>query len=379
MCVWSLSSETEMDWARAGKPNAASVAAHAQPKRHSVQPVPAGPGSSSVGRDHRACSTLNAMLFLLSGWKVKRGQLASRRARKPHARWRGGQARSVCFRLVDGPKRKPASQTFSGYVPAITNTGNAEGKIGRVLVAGIFRVFSADGRTVQPRRTFVKMSTKTCLPQIDDGLFLTDGGLETTLIFHEGWSCRISPPFTCSRMRRARAALRTYSRATWRSREAMAPASCWKARPGGRAATGATSSAIRARRSPRPTGRSIALMGESGAEYETAAPPMVISGCVGPRGDGYDPGKRDERGRGAGLSRARRSACSPRRASTWSAAITMTNVNEAIGVTRAAQAAGMPVAISFTVETDGRLPTGRPGRGDHGGRRARPARGRPTT
>ena len=39
-------------------------------------------------------------------------------------------------------------------------------------------------------------------------------------------------------------------------------------------------------------------------------------------------------------------------------AITMTNANEAVGLTRAAQAAGMPVAISFTVETDGRLPTG---------------------
>jgi S-methylmethionine-dependent homocysteine/selenocysteine methylase len=39
-------------------------------------------------------------------------------------------------------------------------------------------------------------------------------------------------------------------------------------------------------------------------------------------------------------------------------AITMTNANEAIGVARAAQAAGMPVAISFTLETDGRLPTG---------------------
>jgi S-methylmethionine-dependent homocysteine/selenocysteine methylase len=39
-------------------------------------------------------------------------------------------------------------------------------------------------------------------------------------------------------------------------------------------------------------------------------------------------------------------------------AITMTNTNEAIGLTRAAQAAGMPVAVSFTLETDGRLPTG---------------------
>lgn len=41
-------------------------------------------------------------------------------------------------------------------------------------------------------------------------------------------------------------------------------------------------------------------------------------------------------------------------------AITMTNTSEAIGVTRAAMAAGLPVVISFTVETDGKLPTGQP-------------------
>jgi S-methylmethionine-dependent homocysteine/selenocysteine methylase len=39
-------------------------------------------------------------------------------------------------------------------------------------------------------------------------------------------------------------------------------------------------------------------------------------------------------------------------------AITMTNIGEAVGFARAAEAAGMPAVISFTVETDGRLPTG---------------------
>jgi S-methylmethionine-dependent homocysteine/selenocysteine methylase len=38
----------------------------------------------------------------------------------------------------------------------------------------------------------------------------------------------------------------------------------------------------------------------------------------------------------------------------------MTYADEAIGLTRAAQAVGVPVAISFTVETDGRLPSGQP-------------------
>ena len=53
-----------------------------------------------------------------------------------------------------------------------------------------------------------------------------------------------------------------------------------------------------------------------------------------------------------------RSACSREAGADMVTAITMTNANEASGVARAADAAGMPVAISFTVETDGRLPTG---------------------
>jgi S-methylmethionine-dependent homocysteine/selenocysteine methylase len=44
-------------------------------------------------------------------------------------------------------------------------------------------------------------------------------------------------------------------------------------------------------------------------------------------------------------------------------AITMNYVQEAIGIARAAEAAKMPVAISFTLETDGKLPTGQSLRG----------------
>ena len=40
------------------------------------------------------------------------------------------------------------------------------------------------------------------------------------------------------------------------------------------------------------------------------------------------------------------------------AAFTMTYAEEAIGIVRAATAAGMPIAISFTTETNGRLPSG---------------------
>ena len=85
--------------------------------------------------------------------------------------------------------------------------------------------------------------------------------------------------------------------------------------------------------------------------------PIIVSGCIGPRGDGYDPGTimtRDE----ATDYHARQAQILADAGAEMLSALTMTNVNEAIGIVRAAQATGLPVAISFTVETDGRLPTG---------------------
>src|SRR5262249_30601261 len=91
--------------------------------------------------------------------------------------------------------------------------------------------------------------------------------------------------------------------------------------------------------------------------YAGSGMPVVISGNIGPRGDGYDPGKL-------------MSAEEAELYHTWQArvlagtavdvisAFTMNNANEAIGVARAVKAAGKPCVISFTVETDGNLPTG---------------------
>ena len=83
----------------------------------------------------------------------------------------------------------------------------------------------------------------------------------------------------------------------------------------------------------------------------------MVSGCIGPRGDGYDPGEL--------MSSSEVERYHAEQAQTFRitgvqliTAITMTNVPEAVGVTRAARGAGLPVVISFTVETDGRLPAG---------------------
>jgi S-methylmethionine-dependent homocysteine/selenocysteine methylase len=84
----------------------------------------------------------------------------------------------------------------------------------------------------------------------------------------------------------------------------------------------------------------------------------VISGCIGPRGDGYTPAKamsaREAAEYHAGQARAFADS-----AADMITAITMNYVQEAIGIAQAAERARMPVAISFTVETDGAC---RPGR-----------------
>jgi homocysteine S-methyltransferase len=87
--------------------------------------------------------------------------------------------------------------------------------------------------------------------------------------------------------------------------------------------------------------------------------PIVVSGCIGPRGDGYVVG--------GTMTAAEARDYHQRQVDVLAdadvdmvAAFTLTYVDEAIGITQAAQAAGVPVAISFTLETDGRLPSGQP-------------------
>jgi S-methylmethionine-dependent homocysteine/selenocysteine methylase len=197
------------------------------------------------------------------------------------------------------------------------------------------------------------------LPQLNGDLFLTDGGIETTLIFHEGLDLPSFAAFHLLKDEQGTEALRRYfvrhaaiarqhgvgfilESATWRA------SSDWGDKLG--YSRQALAEANR---------KAIALLHELRLDLETERSPMVISGCVGPRGDGYNPG--------AIMSPVEAEAYHAAQIRTFAeteadlvTAITMTNAHEAIGVTEAARAAGMPVVISFTVETDGKLPTGQP-------------------
>jgi S-methylmethionine-dependent homocysteine/selenocysteine methylase len=84
---------------------------------------------------------------------------------------------------------------------------------------------------------------------------------------------------------------------------------------------------------------------------------MVVSGAIGPRGDGYDPGTVMSPDEAASYHGFQTGVLRDAGADLVSA-FTMTNANEAQGIALAARHANMPCVISFTVETDGRLPSG---------------------
>jgi len=197
------------------------------------------------------------------------------------------------------------------------------------------------------------------LPQLGDKLFLTDGGIETTLIFQEGLELPHFAAFHLLGDPGGRSALERYFRrhagiALEHGTGFILEGATWRASPDWAAKLGYTAEQLAAANRD-----AIVLLAGLRGELETGATPMVISGCVGPRGDGYDPGAlmtMDE----AEAYHAEQIAAFADTEADMVTAITMTNCSEAIGITRAARKSGMPVVISFTVETDGKLPTGQP-------------------
>jgi homocysteine S-methyltransferase len=195
------------------------------------------------------------------------------------------------------------------------------------------------------------------LPQLNGELFITDAGLETDLIFNEGYELPQNASYVLLDDAAGMDRLHRYfadfvaiadefgtglllESVTWRA------SSDWAAKLG----------------TPRDklielNRKSIEMLIAIRDARPAGAKPMVISGNIGPRSDAYQPTE----------------IMTPREAEDYHAiqintfgetdadivtAMTITNIPEAIGIVRAARAAEMPVAISFTVETDGRLPTG---------------------
>jgi S-methylmethionine-dependent homocysteine/selenocysteine methylase len=103
----------------------------------------------------------------------------------------------------------------------------------------------------------------------------------------------------------------------------------------------------------------IELMAEFRDKYDAEETPFVISGNIGPRGDGYQI-ERKMTAEEAAAYHGEQVATFAGTEADMVSVLTMNYVEEAIGVTRAAAAFELPIALSFTVETDGRLPSGQP-------------------
>jgi homocysteine S-methyltransferase len=199
---------------------------------------------------------------------------------------------------------------------------------------------------------------RTRLPQLDGELFLTDGGIETTLIFHQGLDLPLFAAFVLLRDDAGTEAVRRYYEpylelARERGLGFVLESPTWRASPRWAKELGYTAEEL-----DQVNRRAIALMEElrDGADGDT---PIVISGCIGPQDDGYNP----ETMLSAAEAQDYHSAQIATFADTAAdmvCAVTMTYAEEAVGIAGAAQEAGVPAAISFTLETDGRLPSGQP-------------------
>ena len=103
--------------------------------------------------------------------------------------------------------------------------------------------------------------------------------------------------------------------------------------------------------------KSVELLNNLRGDLETEDSPMVISGCIGPGGDGYNPDDYMTAEQAQKYHSAQIKSFSAS-AADMVTAMTITYAEEAIGIVRAARVENIPVVISFTVETDGRLPNG---------------------
>jgi homocysteine S-methyltransferase len=195
------------------------------------------------------------------------------------------------------------------------------------------------------------------LPQLETFL-MTDGGIETDLIFNRGWDLPAFASFPLLASEAGRAALDAYTAdyldiARTNGIGLLLETFTWRANP-----DWATSIGYSLEEMDQFNRDSVSFLEELRAGSASDLPHLVISGCIGPWHDGYVAGS---------VTPAEAQAYHSRQINVFAetgadlvSAITMTNVEEALGVVGAAVAAEMPVVISFTVETDGRLPSGQP-------------------
>lgn len=195
------------------------------------------------------------------------------------------------------------------------------------------------------------------LPQQQGEMLLADGGIETTLIFHEGFDLPEFASFPLLDSLEGRAALERYflSYIEVARRQGVGlvlDTPTWRASWGWGRKVGYDATEIE-----RVNRDAVAFVAGLRDVHAPADTPVVVSGGIGPRGDGYVVGTQMTVEEAEEYHRPQIAALADAGVDLVSI-ITMPYAEEAIGAVRAARAVGVPIVVAFTVETDGRLPSG---------------------
>ena len=198
---------------------------------------------------------------------------------------------------------------------------------------------------------------RNALPQLSGDMFLCDAGLETDLIFNHGIEIREFAAHTLLPTRAGRAALTRYfegflNLAKERDAGFILDSATWKAHRHWARDLGADATELRAANEG-----SIRYIGELRDRFAHNAKPIVLNAIIGPCGDAYRPDVAISTDQAEDYHAEQLGWIADTEADMVTA-VTFNQASEAAGLVRAARSAGLPAVVSFTVETDGALPTG---------------------
>lgn len=198
---------------------------------------------------------------------------------------------------------------------------------------------------------------RTNLPQLSGDLFLTDGGLETTMVFHEGFDMPYFAAFPLLENAKGQDAFNRYFHNYCTIAEKyevgfILEAVTWRASIDWASKLGYSKSGL-----DETLHKAVDFLIPYRKQYEGEQSKFVISSAIGPRGDGYTP----ENIMTVEEAEDYHSGHIETLAKTDTdmlTAFTLNYAEEAIGIARAAKNYNLPVVLAFTLETDGKLPTG---------------------
>jgi homocysteine S-methyltransferase len=200
-------------------------------------------------------------------------------------------------------------------------------------------------------------SYRSALPQLSVDPFLTEVGIETSLIFYDGIDLPCFATFPLLETDDGRRTLRAYYRPLLRLAQDhhtgfILDTLTWRANADWGAHLGYDAAAL-----AQANRRAVDFAIEVARELADPRYPLVLNGSIGPRGDGYQPERRMTASEAERYHSVQIATLSET-ALDMVTVFTLNYIDEAIGIALAAHAHDIPAVLSFTVETDGRLPSG---------------------